>query len=590
MKIIPIPQNQEIFEEKITFSSSYRLSLPEDYQTVENYINTFLKASPDAKNEIILKCDSSLSDEEYKLEISEDITIFSSCAKGAFRAASTLKQLVGYKCVNKQKIHDYPDVKNRGLMLDISRGRNPKLETLYTLVDILSDLKYNQFQLYIDAPIFEYAHFMEHCKNTTPLTVDELKKLIIYCKERFIELVPNQNSFGHMSGWLSIPEFSELGIKKPQGTPDSLNPLDEKSLEFVDKLYSDMLPYFDSELVNIGMDETFSLGLGQTEEACKKYGKGKVYVDFLNKVIKLAKEKYNKTPMFWDDIVFNHTEVIPDVSKDAIFLEWGYEHEMEYLEKCRILSENNLRFYNCPSTCTFQSITGRFENMTHNIEAAVKACLFFGGEGVLLTEWGDGGHPQTMPTNFLGYAFCACCMWNYEPMVEKPFIHCTYVKSSPIMVHIQQYLDKFVFDENPVSLILQQMGNYYLLENMTRWSGTGIWIETDYILKGKEYYSNYESAEMVMWYMEKLKDKLEELPKNTPFLEDIILNCNMVIVFSRFMMAFIKKTGEKIENPQLKSDLVKLKKDFIENWNKENKEYGSHLLTRKIDKMIDAIN
>ena len=42
---------------------------------------------------------------------------------------------------------------NRGYMLDISRGRILDLSHIKTMVDILSDLKYNQLQLYIESRV-----------------------------------------------------------------------------------------------------------------------------------------------------------------------------------------------------------------------------------------------------------------------------------------------------------------------------------------------------------------------------------------------------------------------------------------------------
>ena len=45
-------------------------------------------------------------------------------------------------------IHDWPDFARRGVMLDISRGRVPRLETLLKLAGRLADFKLNELQLY----------------------------------------------------------------------------------------------------------------------------------------------------------------------------------------------------------------------------------------------------------------------------------------------------------------------------------------------------------------------------------------------------------------------------------------------------------
>ena len=80
---------------------------------------------------------------------------------GGLRAAgATLRQLLReygrkFPCL---KIRDWPDFARRGVMLDISRGRVPKLETLLDLVERLADFKINEFQLYTEHT-FAYRNY-----------------------------------------------------------------------------------------------------------------------------------------------------------------------------------------------------------------------------------------------------------------------------------------------------------------------------------------------------------------------------------------------------------------------------------------------
>ena len=47
-------------------------------------------------------------------------------------------------------ISDWPDIKARGVLLDMSRTKVPTMDTLLTLIDQFSTLKYNQIQLYTE--------------------------------------------------------------------------------------------------------------------------------------------------------------------------------------------------------------------------------------------------------------------------------------------------------------------------------------------------------------------------------------------------------------------------------------------------------
>lgn len=210
-----------------------------------------------------------------------------------------------------------------------------------------------------------------------------------------------------MGEWLKKDELKHLGITKDNGgNTSTLNPLKDESIELVDTIYGDLLPYFDSELFNVNLDEPFELGMGETKQVCEKEGRGKVYLDYLNKILTLVNEKYNKTPMFWGDVVFSHPEIIKDINPNCIFLDWGYEEEFPFMERSRVLKEHGLKFYTCPGTSTWQGYTGRFENMVYNIEAAAKACIVHGGEGMLLTDWGNGGHAHFIVMSFLPYIWC----------------------------------------------------------------------------------------------------------------------------------------------------------------------------------------
>ncbi|MBQ4631707.1 MAG: hypothetical protein IJB70_12080, partial [Clostridia bacterium] len=97
---------------------------------------------------------SLLKKEEYILNVTNDaITVSSSTDEGCFRALTSLfvlwkTQGENVSCI---EICDSPDFEKRGYMLDISRGRIPKVSTIKKLIDNLTLLKYNEFQLYIES-------------------------------------------------------------------------------------------------------------------------------------------------------------------------------------------------------------------------------------------------------------------------------------------------------------------------------------------------------------------------------------------------------------------------------------------------------
>jgi hexosaminidase len=337
-----------------------------------------------------------------------------------FYARQTLSQLrslypTAIPCL---EIEDSPDFPIRGVMLDISRDKVPTMSTLFSLIDLLSSWKINQLQLYIEHT-FAYRDHEEVWQNASPLTADEIRALDDYCKSRFIDFVPNQNSFGHMERWLRHPRYLPLaeapdGAETPWGFrwkgPFSLCPTDPRSLDLLSDLYAQLLPNFSSPLFNVGCDETFDIGQGRSRAQCDRVGVHQVYLDFLNSVHRLV-QSHSRQMMFWGDIIIKEPSLLPQLPKGAIPLLWGYEADHPFDEQCRVLAQTGKEFYVCPGTSSWCSIVGRTDNMLANQISAATAGLAHGAKGFLNTDWGDYGHLQYLPFSYPGFAAGAALSW-----------------------------------------------------------------------------------------------------------------------------------------------------------------------------------
>ena len=302
----------------------------------------------------------------------------------------------------------------RSYMLDISRDKVPTMGTLRLIVDLLAKFGYNQFQLYTEHT-FAYSRHKGVWEHASPLTPSEIRALDAYCAMNGIELVANQNSFGHLERWLTKPEYNHLA-ELPQGgaplpwggfkkDPTTLCPTDPKSLEFLDGLYDELLPNFESKLFNIGCDETFDLlGEGRSAAQVKEKGEGRVYLEFLKQVAGLAR-KHGRRPMFWGDVILKHPELVPELPKDLIALDWGYEGNHPFMEQAEKFKAAGLEFYVCPGTSSWNSLAGRVENMRENMIAAEHAGRIHGAKGFMVTDWGDGGHWQPLAASLPGLVF-----------------------------------------------------------------------------------------------------------------------------------------------------------------------------------------
>ncbi|MFW6002575.1 MAG: glycosyl hydrolase family 20, partial [archaeon] len=149
---------------------------------------------------------------------------------------------------------------------------------------------------------------------------------------------------------------------------------------------------------------------GKNKQLANQVGVGKLYVDFLNKIIHLVKG-YGKTVMVWGDIIAKHPEYMDEIPRDVIFLHWDYsKHPKE--EKVELFSKVNQSFYLCPAVWGWNRLLPRF-NLSHsNILTMVKYGVTYNALGILNTNWGDFGHLNFFSGSIPGLIQGAAYSWN----------------------------------------------------------------------------------------------------------------------------------------------------------------------------------
>jgi hypothetical protein len=363
---------------------------------------------------------SDLERQTYRLTIDgRRIRIQARDVVGAFHGVMTLTQLARQygDRLPQLRIDDSPDFVRRGAMLDVSRDKVPTMKTLFELVDVFAGLKLNELQLYTEHTFAFQRHPLVWAA-ASPLTGEEIMQLDAYCRARHIDLVPNQNCFGHMRRWLIHDAYRHLA-ECPDGCstrwgviaePFTLCPGDPGSIALVAEIFDELLPHFASSLFNVGCDETGDLGSGRSKAEVEARGLGRVYLDFVLKIHALVR-RHGRTMQFWGDIIMEHPELVPDLPRDVVAMEWGYEADHPFADHGAKFAAAGIPFYVVPGTSTWNSLGGRTDNAIGNLLNAAENGLRNGAIGYLITDWGDRGHLQPLSVSFLPYAFGAAVSW-----------------------------------------------------------------------------------------------------------------------------------------------------------------------------------
>ena len=348
--------------------------------------------------------------ESYALDVRADqIVCAATDPAGLFCGLQTLCQLIR---ANRQgdklpclKIGDWPSLRWRCFQDDLTRGPSSTLDTLKTEASLASYLKLNLMTYYME---YQFA-FKRHPKIGPPngsLTPQELLALVNYVKPLHLDVLGNQQSFGHFGQILKHPEYAPL-----RETPDVLTPVREGTYEFLDDLYSEVCPLLPFPWFNVCCDETDGLGTGPARELASSIGVGGVYVRHIRRIHDLLRDKHNKRMMMWGDIILQHPGSLADVPKDTIMLIWGYDARASFESQIIPFSKSGYEFFVCPGVSDWSRILPDFDVAVTNIQNFVRDGIKHGAIGMINTDWEDDAE-ALKAVKWHADAWAAECAWN----------------------------------------------------------------------------------------------------------------------------------------------------------------------------------
>jgi hexosaminidase len=333
----------------------------------------------------------SRGDEGYVILVTPGhIVVAGNSPAGTFYGLQTLKQLVRGEAANASvpalAMADWPTMRWRGVSDDISRGPVPTVDFIKRQIRNAAFFKLNMHSFYMEHTFASESHPLIGPPGGS-LTPSEIRDLVAYARQYHIELVPEQQTFGHLHKALRLEKYAELA-ETPYG--DVLSPQQEGSYKLISDWYKEINELFPSQFFHIGADETFELGEGQSREAARTRGVGAVYFEHLHRVRDLLKP-YNRRLMFWGDIALRHPELIGNVPKDMIVMNWQYGARDDYSNAIDPFKNAGLDQFVCPSAQNYNQVFPNLDGSSKNIINFVSQGQRAGALGMLNTTWDDDG-------------------------------------------------------------------------------------------------------------------------------------------------------------------------------------------------------
>jgi len=276
-------------------------------------------------------------DESYEISFqNKQINVQATTDLGALHALETLLQLVNnntdYFYFQAATIKDQPRFTWRGLMLDVARHFQP-VGVIKRNLRGMASVKMNVFHWHltddqgfrIESKLYPKLHTLG--SDGLYYTQAQIKDIVSYADNLGILVIPEIDIPGHATAFLTAyPELAskkqDYSIERNSGIFDpTLNPINPKTYEVLDGLFSEIAPLFTGKYFHIGGDE--NEGKHWDENKLIQEFKQKNGIDtnhdlqtYFNIKIEKILAKYGKKVMGWEEIM------TPTMPTSALIHSW----------------------------------------------------------------------------------------------------------------------------------------------------------------------------------------------------------------------------------------------------------------------------
>jgi hypothetical protein len=270
----------------------------------------------------------------------------------AFLLATSLVLFCLQSCAPKAKPVAVPRAQPIWLGLHVLIENKPAAEALLTELPSLAAVGINLLVFEVDYN-YEYTSHPE-LRGEDPISRETVKRVVQFCRENKIRLIPEFQSLGHQS-WAEktyalltkYPDFDETPGQFPENKDiycRSWCPLHPEVNPIIFSLYDELLEVFEADALHVGMDEVFLIASDFCPR-CRGKDPAALFAKAVNDYYQhLVKERGVEMLMWGDRLLdgvatgygeweasMNRTQPAIDlIPKDVIICDWHYERMKSY--------------------------------------------------------------------------------------------------------------------------------------------------------------------------------------------------------------------------------------------------------------------
>jgi len=537
-------------------------------------------------------------DQGYVLEVLADkIVLTATTETGLYYAGLSLDQLRRHfqkednGKVPCMKIVDYPALKYRGWMDDISRGPVPTMEFLKRVIATMAQYKMNFFNLYT-----EHLFKLDRLPDIAPadgLTAAQIKELEEYAALFHIEIFGNQQCLAHAEKTLRIPFYQDMADTKA-----NVNPGAEATHEFLKYQLETVAQAYHSPFFNINCDETEALGNGKARSYVETHGgASQVYVDHILWVYDILR-KQGKRVMMWGDIAAKDPAIVSQLPKDMLMIVWMYAPSDSYVNMIKPFTTAGFEFMVAPGMSMWGTVYPSYDTYTKNIANLVRDGHQHGAIGMMNTAWDDSGE-SLFNTTWHGMVWSAEMAW--KPITHNQPAQADAERKNRLNDFNQRFQQDFYYPEEVRELMRLYEGtdiplffqNNALYESV--WDNYASKISRDYRDKNAEILK--KSHEIFGSIPNKTDMDFEHtaVARFVPYVfyrQDYVMRRNMFRYdLHRYLEGDKNVTANSLRYTadELLSQLHQIKRAYLHLWDEECRQYSRDIVEARFDRTAQEL-
>lgn len=228
--------------------------------------------------------------------------------------------------------------------------------------------------------------------NRYAYTKEEVVSFVKYCTGLGIDVIPLQQSFGHVEYILRHQRYKSL--REDEKDYSQVCPLETAgdSILFT-QLYTELISTHTSKYIHIGGDETYLLGHdARCRLKAEQVGKSRLYTDYIRMLCNIVIRLGHK-PVLWADIALKYPEAIKSLPKGTVFVDWNYGWAMDHFGNHEKLMQSGFEIWGAPSIRSSPdnyNLT-QWEKHFKNIRDFIPLSAQLGYQGMVMTSWSTSG-------------------------------------------------------------------------------------------------------------------------------------------------------------------------------------------------------